>query len=48
LLETASAGDVDWEEDRPCDKTSYQAAHDGDLEEAQKEISVQRVVVENI
>lgn len=44
---SAAAGDVDREEDRPCDCASHQADHHRDLKESQEEVSIKSVVVQD-
>jgi hypothetical protein len=48
LLLASPSRCIDGEENRPCDKTSQEAGDDEDLEEANKQVAVNGLVVENV
>lgn len=45
---TSATCDVDWQKDREGDAAPDQTSNDSHLQESQEQVSVQRVVVENI
>lgn len=45
---TTSSSYVDWEQDRECDAATDQTSDDSHLEETQEQVTVQRVVVQDI
>jgi hypothetical protein len=48
LLLSSSAGDVDGKENRPSDQAANETCHDADLEQAQEQITIKGMVVEDI
>lgn len=48
LLFTTTAGGIDWEQDGPSDAATDEHDSGRQLQESQQEISIQRVVLENV
>jgi hypothetical protein len=48
LLLPAATSDIDWEQDWPGDQTAEKADGRGDFEIAKQEISIQRVVLQDV